>query len=58
MRIKKVAGPNQTKTCPRCGRELPLESYCKGNGMYGKEVFVRSVTMNYIILMNRGREED
>ena len=36
MRIKKVAGPNQTKTCPRCGRELPLESYCKGNGMYGK----------------------
>lgn len=36
MRIKKAAGPNQTKTCPGCGRELPPESCCKGNGMYVK----------------------
>lgn len=34
MRIAKVAGPNQTKICPRCGRELSLDCYCKGNGMY------------------------
>lgn len=26
----------QVKICPRCGRELPLESYSKGNGMYGR----------------------
>ena len=33
MKVAKVAGPNQTKVCPECGRDLPLESYSKGNGM-------------------------
>ena len=36
MKVAKVAGPNQTKVCPKCGRDLPLESYSKGNGMYGR----------------------
>lgn len=26
----------QTKVCPKCGKELPLEYYSKGNGMYGR----------------------
>ena len=36
MRVKQVAGSNQTKICPRCNRELPLEAYSKGNGVYGR----------------------
>lgn len=26
----------QTKVCPKCGKELPLGYYSKGNGMYGR----------------------
>lgn len=36
MKVARVASPNQTKVCPKCGRDLPLESYSKGNGMYGR----------------------
>lgn len=32
----KIAGPNQTKVCPKCGKELPLDAYAKGKGMFGK----------------------
>ena len=32
----KIASENQTKVCPRCNRDLPLNSYNKGNGMYGR----------------------
>lgn len=41
MNKAKVAGPNQTKVCTRCNRELSLECYCKGNGMYGKRSICR-----------------
>lgn len=34
MRVKQIAGPNQTKVCPMCNRDLPLEAYSKGTGMY------------------------
>lgn len=36
MRIRQMAGPNQMKICPKCNRELPLEAYSKGTGMYGR----------------------
>jgi hypothetical protein len=36
MRVKQIARPNQTKVCPMCGRDLPLEAYSKGTGMYGR----------------------
>lgn len=36
MGIRQVAGPNQMKICPKCNRELPLEAYSKGTGMYGR----------------------
>lgn len=36
MRVKQIAGPNQTKVCPMCNRDLPLEAYSKGTGMYGR----------------------
>ena len=36
MRIRQVAGPNQMKICPKYNRELPLEAYSKGTGMYGR----------------------
>ncbi len=29
MRVKQIAGPNQTKACPICGRDSPLEAYLK-----------------------------
>lgn len=35
-KVAKIAGPNQTKVCPKCGRNLPLNAYAKGNGMFGK----------------------
>lgn len=36
MRVKQIARPNQTKVCPMCNRDLPLEAYSKGTGMYGR----------------------
>lgn len=36
MRKIKVAEPNQTKVCPRCKRELSLDNYAKGTGMFGR----------------------
>lgn len=30
MRVRQIAGPNQTKVCSICGRDLPLEAYSKG----------------------------
>jgi hypothetical protein len=42
MRVKQIAGPNQTKVCPMCNRDLPLEAYSKGTGMYGR----RSICMS------------
>ena len=35
MAKKAIAVENQTKVCPRCGRELLLNAYNKGNGKYG-----------------------
>lgn len=35
-RKPKIAEPNQTKVCLRCKRDLPLDAYAKGNGIYGK----------------------
>lgn len=32
-----IAGENQLKLCRRCGRELPLDSFNKGTGMFGKQ---------------------
>lgn len=37
----KIALENQTKVCPRCNRDLPLNSYNKGNGMYGRRSICR-----------------
>lgn len=37
MKKKAIAVNEQTKVCPVCGKELPLESYNKGNGMYGRQ---------------------
>ena len=37
----KIASENQTKVCPRCNRDLPLNSYNKGNGMYGRRSICR-----------------
>lgn len=37
MKKKAIAVDGQTKVCPVCGKDLPLEDYNKGNGMYGKQ---------------------
>ena len=37
----KIASENQTKVCPRCNRDLPLNSYNKGNGRYGRRSICR-----------------
>lgn len=37
MRKKAIAVNEQTKICPLCGKNLPLEDYNKGNGMYGRQ---------------------
>lgn len=38
---KKIAVEGQTKVCPRCGRDLLLEEYNLGNGMYGHRSICR-----------------
>ena len=32
---------NQTKVCSKCGRELPLNAFNKGNSLYGRRSFCR-----------------
>jgi hypothetical protein len=46
MRVKQIAGPNQTKACPICGRDLPLEVYSKGTGMYGRRSICKECDRN------------
>lgn len=41
MMKKHIASENQTKVCPRCKRDLPLDSYNRGNGMYGRRSICR-----------------
>lgn len=36
MRVEQIVRPDQTKICPKCGRELPLSAYSKGTGKYGR----------------------
>lgn len=40
-RIKKEAVEGQTKICSKCGRELPLEAFNKGNAKFGKSTKCR-----------------
>lgn len=35
------AKDGQTKVCSKCGRELPLEAFNKGNSLYGRRSFCR-----------------
>lgn len=37
--VKAIEG--QTKTCSKCGEELPLEAFNKGNSLYGRRSFCR-----------------
>nr|DAO50658.1 MAG TPA: restriction endonuclease [Caudoviricetes sp.] len=46
MRVKQIAGPNQTKACPICGRDLPLEAYSKGTGIYGRRSICKECDRN------------
>ena len=46
MRVKQIAGPNQTKACPICGRDLPLEAYSKGTGVYGRRSICKECDRN------------
>lgn len=46
MRVKQIARPNQTKACPICGRDLPLEAYSKGTGMYGRRSICKECDRN------------
>lgn len=40
-RTKAIASENQTKVCTRCGRDLPLSEYNKGNGKYDRRSICR-----------------
>ena len=46
MRVRQIAGPNQTKVCSICGRDLPLEAYSKGTGMYGRRSICKECGRN------------
>lgn len=35
------ASKNQTKICSKCGRELPLSAFNRGNSLYGRRSFCR-----------------
>lgn len=37
----KMASDNQTKKCSKCGRELPLEAFSRGNSLYGRRSFCK-----------------
>ena len=41
----KIASENQTKVCPRCNRDLPLNSYNKGNVCMEEGVYVEIVNI-------------
>lgn len=41
-KIAAIAVEGQTKICPKCGRDLSLSEYNKGNGKYGKRSICRS----------------
>ena len=36
-----TAKEGQTKTCSKCGQELPLDAFNKGNSLYGRRSFCR-----------------
>lgn len=36
-----IALDNQTKQCSKCGRELPLDAFNKGNSLFGRRSFCR-----------------
>lgn len=36
-----LATENQTKTCSKCGKELPLSAFNRGNSLYGRRSFCR-----------------
>ena len=36
-----IARENQTKVCSKCGKELPLEAFNRGNSLYGRRSFCR-----------------
>lgn len=36
-----AATENQTKTCSKCGKELPLNAFNRGNSLYGRRSFCR-----------------
>lgn len=46
MRVRQIVGPNQTKVCSICGRDLPLEAYSKGTGMYGRRSICKECDRN------------
>lgn len=46
MRVRQIAGPNQTKVCSICGGDLPLEAYSKGTGMYGRRSICKECDRN------------
>lgn len=41
-KVSAIAIDGQTKICPRCGKDLLLEEYNKGNGKYGKRSICRN----------------
>lgn len=41
MKEKAIAVEGQTKVCPKCKRELSIEEYNKGNGMFGRRSICR-----------------
>ena len=36
-----TAKENQTKTCSKCNKELPLDAFNKGNSLYGRRSYCR-----------------
>lgn len=46
MRVRQIAGPNQTKVCSICGRDLPLKHIQKVQGCIVEEAFVKKCDRN------------
>lgn len=38
---------NETKTCGKCGQELPLDQFHKGNGTHGRASYCKSCVKKY-----------
>lgn len=36
-----IAKENQTKTCSKCGKELPLDSFSRGNSLFGRRSYCK-----------------